>query len=88
MTDFHPRILVVARASDHGEWEAIIASPPDTLDPNRVVVPLTNLYGSRFDLIIVDLPYQDRTTNRFLDWYEQGVRCRLSPRGKIVVSRL
>ena len=84
MTDFHPRILVIARRQAHRHWEAIISSPPDTLDPNRVVACFTPLYGSRFDLILVDLPHEDRT-NGFHEWLNQDVMCRLSPNGRLVM---
>lgn len=78
-TDEQPRILVIARRDDHKSWiEAIGKAHGD------LVVPGTPLYGSRFDLILVALPVEDRN-ERFHRWWEQDVLCRLSRTGKIVM---
>ena len=76
------RILVIARRESHKLWEQRFYN-----EEAHIVVPYTNLYGSRFDLIIVDVPLSDSTDMRFYDWIDNGVRCRLSPKWGMFLSQ-
>lgn len=71
------RIMVIARRDAHRGWEEAMES--DVM----CVVPDQALYGVRVDLILIDLPPEDLSSERAQAWLEH-VMCRLSPKGKLV----
>lgn len=74
------RICVIARRADHDRWGAVLPGEIETVAVGQ------NLYGSRFDLILIDVPREDQD-KWFHAWLDQGVRCRLSPNGKLLWVR-
>ena len=81
--DEKPRILVIARRDAHHAWEEALGK-----DNVHCITPLTNVYGMRCDLIIED---SDRPINpdhreKYEQWLEQELGCRLGMNGKFIRS--
>lgn len=76
-----PRVLVVSRHADHDRWRRLLGPAAQVVTPGRP------LYGSRFDVVIEDLPVpRDPDWPRIEKWFDQEVRCRLGRTGKIFRS--
>ena len=73
-----PRILVIAKRDAHHAWKEALG------DDVHCVTPGTPLYGSRFDLLIDD-HHDDSLASRYQEWLNH-VFCRLSPKGKYVIT--